>query len=159
MRNLRLWTQAAHVGVARHQPQCLLLAIAANQNGWMRRGKTLWLIPWMFQVVMLAGERALVAMLAAPHAQANLQRLLQHLVAFRLRGIRNAQPVRLLGEIADADAETGATTRENIERRHDLGEQTWMAIGHSGYLGEQPGAPGMRRQIAQRGIRLEHIAI
>src|SRR5215203_5093421 len=73
-----------------------------------------------FEPVVLPLEGPLVAALAAPHPQADLDRLLQHLEALLLRRERYPEPACLFFVVARTDAKPGASLREYIERGHRL---------------------------------------
>src|SRR5215203_6889618 len=86
-----------------------------------------------FEPVVLPLEGPLVAALTAPHPQADLDRLLQHLEALLLRREGYPEPARLFFVVARADAEPGASPGEYIERGHRLcqnGRMTEMYPGN-----------------------------
>src|SRR5215218_3598146 len=70
--------------------------------------------------IVLPLEGTLVAALAAPHPQADLDRLFQHLEALLLRREGYSQPACLFFVVARADAEPGTSLREYVERGHRL---------------------------------------
>src|SRR5215207_6492168 len=70
--------------------------------------------------VVLPAKGTLVAALATPHRQADLDRLLQHLEALLLWRKGDSKTPCLLFVVAGADAEPGASPREHVERGHRL---------------------------------------
>ena len=66
VRKLRSRTQAARIAVTGDEAQCLLLALARDHDRRMGPGQALRHVQRPFQPVMLADERPLVAMFAAP---------------------------------------------------------------------------------------------
>src|SRR5215217_7432395 len=117
-----LWAraEAAGVGVARDQAQGLPLAAASDHDRRVESTQTLWEVQRPLQTVVLALEGAFVATLTAPHLQADLNRLFQHLETLLLRREGNPKPARLLFVVAGADAEPGAAAREHVKCGHRL---------------------------------------
>src|SRR5258708_317844 len=105
LRNLRPGAQRTGVRVARHQPQRLLRAFAGDEDRRVRAAQTLRQIERAIETEVLALEGALVATLAAPHAQADLQRLVEPVEPLRQRRKRDAQPQRFFLVVTAADAE------------------------------------------------------
>jgi hypothetical protein len=75
-------------------------------------------------------EGALVAALAAPHLQADLHRLLQHLESLPLEREGDAESTCLLLVVARADAEPGATAGYDVERGYRLYQDRRVAKVH-----------------------------
>ena len=98
----------------------------------MRAAKALRRVQGAFHPDVLAVERPLVAPLAGPHAQAGLDGLLEQLEALGERRERQAEALGLLRVVPGADAEHRPAAREDVERRHDLGEQAGVAVRHGG---------------------------
>ena len=84
--------QVARLGVAGDEPQRLPLAAAADHDRRMRLGDRLRPVQRSLQLVVLAVEGRLIA---APHLQADLQRLLEPLEALGDGRERDAQAARL----------------------------------------------------------------
>src|SRR5438067_1971315 len=75
-RDLGRGTQVAGVPVAGDQRQRSLLATSRNQDRRMRPTEALGQVQRALEANVLALERSLVALLACPHPQAGLHRLL-----------------------------------------------------------------------------------
>ena len=102
--------------------------------------------------VVLALVRLLVA---APHLQADLQRLLEPLEPLRDRRERDAEPAGLLFVPARPDAEPGPAAGQHVERGDDLGEDARLPVDHPGDQREQRGPsrctrPGSRAWCTPR---------
>src|SRR5712691_8886788 len=100
LRDLRSGAQIASVGVACDQAQGPLLAATCNQNRRVWPCEALWQVERALDAVVLPLERTLVALFAMPHTQADLQHLLQHLVALFQWREGQSRPARLLFVIA-----------------------------------------------------------
>jgi len=72
--------------------------------------------------------------LLAPRLAHDLQRLLEPFEPFRERRERHAQSgvLALVPHRADADAEHCTPARQHVQGRHDLGQQTRVAVGDTG---------------------------
>jgi hypothetical protein len=105
---------------------------------------------------MLALVRRLVP---APHLQADLQRLLQPLEPLRDRRERDAQPAGLLVVPGRPDAEPGPAAGEHVEGGHDLRQDPGMPVHHASHQGDQLGAGRACRQVPERGVGLQHLAL
>ena len=117
--------------------------------------KTLRHVQRPFELVVLARERSLIAALTLPHAQADLDRLLQHLESLRKRWEGNAQTARFLLVPASADAQHRPAAGEDVERGHHLGEKGRMPEVHSGHQRHEPAPPRMGGDDTERGEALE----
>src|SRR5688500_10030513 len=91
-----------------------------------------------FEVVVLARERSLIAVLALPHAEADLDRLLQHLESLRERWKGKTQTARFFLVPAGADAQHRAAAGEHVEGGNHLGEQRGMAEVNPGHQRHEP---------------------
>src|SRR5262245_38929984 len=103
--DLRAGLDIAGICVAGHQAQRLLLAAAGDNYLRVLPSVTLRhlrRIESAFDPIVLAVERLVVPMLAAPHLQADLHRLLQHLEAFRERRVSHPQALRFVREVTRA---------------------------------------------------------
>ena len=96
------------------------------------------------------------AVVVAPHLQADLDRLLEPLEALGRRRERHAEAAVLALVPRRADAELGPAARHDVERRHRLGQQPGMAVGHAGDEQAQPQPLGAAGDEAERGVALEH---
>src|SRR5205823_10685086 len=85
--------EVARLRVAGDHPQRLPLSATADEDRRMRPGQRLRGVQRALELVVPAVERAFVV---APHAQADLQRLLQALEPLGQWGKRNAQAAGLL---------------------------------------------------------------
>src|SRR6266516_3524776 len=81
LRDLRSGLEVAGVSVACDQAQRLLLATTGNQNRRMWPREALRKVERVRDAVVLPLERTLVSLLTMPHAQADLEHLLQPFVA------------------------------------------------------------------------------
>ena len=85
-----------------------------------------------------------------------LERLLEPLEPLRDRIERNSEGEVLTLVPRRADPEHRAPAGEHVERRHDLREQAWVAVGDAG--DEQPERHRLRAagDVAERRVPLEH---
>ena len=105
------------------------------------------------ELVVLAFERPLVV---AAHLVVDGEGLVEALEPLRGRRVRHTERDVLLLEPGGADAERRPTTRQDVERRHGLGQQAGVAVRHAGHeeLQIDPlGEPGSERQ---HRVALEH---
>ncbi len=109
-----------------------------------------------FELVVLAAEGSLVA---PPHLQADLQRLLEPLESLGEGRERDAKAARLLLVPRRADAQPGPTAREHVKRRDDLGQDARVPVDGAGDQGQQPGPGGAGGQVAKRRVGLEHVLL
>src|SRR5260221_12549794 len=123
LRDLRARTQIAGIGVACDQAQGLLLAAAGNQNRRTRTCEALRQVEWTLDAVVLSLERTLIALFALPHAQADLEHLLQPLVALFEWRKGQSRPTRLLFVIASANAKPGTTPGKHIQGHDRIREE------------------------------------
>src|SRR5919112_217906 len=91
-----------------------------------------------FEMVVLARERSLITALALPHAQADLDRLLEHLESLGKRWEGKAQTARFLFIPTSADAQHRPAAREDIERGNHLGENGRRPEVHSSHQRHEP---------------------
>src|SRR5262249_35338062 len=116
--HLRPRWYVARVGIMCNQPQGFLLAATGDHDRRMRSGgapRQLRRIECSLEVEVLAVVGVIVAVFVAPHAQADLYRLLQHLKALCDWRVGHPQPMCLILVVTGADAEPGAPTRQHIE--------------------------------------------
>src|SRR5436305_10373948 len=103
---------------------------------WPR--KALWEVERALDVVVLPLERTLVSLFTMPHPQADLQHLLQPLVALFQWREGQSRPARFLFVIAGSNPEPRSTTREHIQGGHRLRQQDRLPVGgrrrHSDWL-------------------------
>ena len=100
-------------------------------------------------------ERALVAMLARPHPEADLERLLEQVESLGERAEPEAQPGRLVLVVAGPDPEHRPAAGQDIERRDHLGEQAGRPVGRRGRERHQPDPFRPRGQEPESGVGLE----
>ena len=96
------------------------------------------------------------AVVVAPHLSTDLQGLLESLEALTQRGERNAQPVVLPLVPGCANAEHGATFRQDVERGDDLGQETGVPVRNTRYEQTEAHRLGDAGEVAERGVPLEH---
>src|SRR5215831_1759121 len=120
LRDLRSGLQITSIGIACDQAQGLLFATAGYQNRRMWTCEDLRDVEWTLDAVVLSLERTLVALFALPHAQADLEHLLQPLVALFQWREGQSRPTRLLFVITCSNAEPRSTTRQHIQGGHRL---------------------------------------
>jgi hypothetical protein len=108
---------------------------------------------------VLAAIGLIVAVFAAPHAQADLHRLLQHLEALRDWRIGHPQAVCLIGIVARADAKPGAATRQHIQRRYHLGQERWIPEVRRRRQGDQFDTPGAGREVGERRVAFRYLSL
>src|SRR5215211_2353926 len=137
-RYLRAWSEAAGVGVARDQAQCLLLSLAGYHDGRMGSAKTLREVQRAIQSVVLTLEGTFVTMLAAPHPQCYLERLFEYLETLLLRRERYTQPPRLLRVVAGTYAEAGTPAGEHVQGVDGLYQDGRMAEVHPRHHRREP---------------------
>ena len=97
--HVRVAEDVARVRVLRHEAQRLLLAAAADQDGWMRPAERLRAVEQPAGVEGAPVERRFAAVLAAPHLPGDDQRLLELDEALAQRGKWKAERDRLLLKI------------------------------------------------------------
>src|SRR5690606_23349680 len=95
-RQFRGGAQTARIGVASDQGQCPPLAVTRDQDRRVRPGEALRQVERAGELVVLSLVGLLIPRLPAPHAQADLERFLQHVVALALRREWQAEAARLL---------------------------------------------------------------
>src|SRR6059036_1414439 len=105
---------------------------------------------------MLAGVRRLVA---APHLETDLQRLLEAFESLRERRDGDAERARFVLVPGGADPQDRATAGEHVERRDHLREHAGVAIHRSGHHGEDLRPRRVRRDETERGVSLEHLPL
>src|SRR5712692_6798655 len=132
---LRIAEEVAHVGVLGHQLQGPPLAAAADHDRWATGLNGAGEIERFMDPVVAAFE---ARRFLGEHGPANLERLFQPVEPFA--DGRKLIPVAsmLLLVPGGADPEDGATGRHHVEGRDHLGQEGWVAIGHSGHQGAQP---------------------
>src|SRR5919112_6339400 len=108
-----------------------------------------------FEMVVLARERSLIAALALPHVQADLDRLLEHLESLGKRWEGKAQTARFLFIPTSADAQHRPAAGEHVERGNHLGEKGRMPEVHPGYQWHEPAPSRMGGDDAERGEALQ----
>src|SRR5215218_2765600 len=96
----------------------------------MRPAQALREVERTLYLVVLPVKGTLVAALATPHPQAELDRLFQHLKALPLWRKGDSKAPCLLFVVAGADAEPGAPPREHVERGHRLCQDGRMTEMH-----------------------------
>src|SRR5262249_92338 len=121
-RDLWCGAQAARIGVARDQAQGLLLAVSANKDRGMQPTEALGEVERALQLLVLPHEGALVPTLAAPHPQADLERLLKPLEPLGKWGEGDAKPACLILVMTGPDTQPGTAAREHIQRSNCLGQ-------------------------------------
>ena len=94
-------------------------------------------------------------MVALPHAQADLDSLLQQIESLAKRRKRQTKAGRLLGIVACSDAEHGAASREHVEGRHHLGQQAGGPVRDRGGKRKQANATRVGGDEAKRRVRLD----
>ena len=92
----------------------------------------------------------------APHLVADLNRLFEHLEAFRNGREGHAERTVLALVPGGPDAEHGASAGDDVERGHDLCKEARIPIGDPGDHQRQGDALGLPGHKAERGIALEH---
>src|SRR5215207_311634 len=125
----------------------------------MGSAQTLREVERALQAVVLPLEGSLVAALTAPHAQADLDRLLQHLETLPLRREGYPESARLFFVVARADAEPGAALGEDVQRGHRLCQDGRVTEMHPRNHRSEHGplrVGGQKRQgrVALRFVRL-----
>jgi hypothetical protein len=105
---------------------------------------------------VVAFERAVVV---GEHLVHVAQGLFEHFEPLLGGGERKAEPAGLLLVPAGADAEDRAAAREHVERGDGLGEHAGLPVDHAGDHGEQLDALGVRGQVAERRVGLEHVVL
>ena len=90
--DLRARLQIAGIGIACDQPQGLLFATAGNQNRWVRTAEALRQVQQAFDAVVFPLVAPPVSLLSLPHVQADLEHLLQPLVASLSGGNGSPEP-------------------------------------------------------------------
>ena len=98
-------------------------------------------------------------MLAAPHPQGYLYRLLEHLEAHPLRREGDPEPPRLLLVVAGPDAEPGASAREHVERGHRLYEDGRVAEVNARHHRPEPDPLGVGGQERERRVALRLVRL
>src|SRR4029077_7052818 len=83
----------------------------------------LWHVQRAFDSHVLADERLAGALIAFPHAQAGLDRLLQKVKSLAQLWKPQSEAIRFLLVVAGAYAEHRPTTGEDVEGGHHLGQQ------------------------------------
>src|SRR5215212_5155794 len=154
--DLRFRAETAGVGVARNQSQGLPLAVASDHDRRMGSAQALWEVERPLQPVVLPLEGLLVA---APHQQGYLERLLEHLEPrFKWRE-RDAEAARLLFVVAGADAEPCAAPGEHVQRRHHLDEDGGVTEVHPRNHRCEPGRAGVGGQECQGCVALRLVGL
>src|SRR5258708_8480223 len=110
-------------------------------------------------VVVLPLERTLVALLAVTHAEADLEHLLQHLVALFQWREGKSRPACLLFVIAGSDPEPRTTARKNIQCGHRLREQDRLPVGRRRRHGDRLDPPGVDGQESHPPIPRHHLLL
>ena len=108
------------------------------------------------QLVVPPVERAVIA---APHLQADAQRLLQPFEPLRQRREQQAQPACFGLVPGRPDAQHGAPAGQHVQCRDLLGQQSRVPVDHRCHDREQLDPAGLGGQPAQRGISLEHLVL
>src|SRR5205807_678870 len=92
----------------------------------------------------------------AEHGTAHLQSLLEAIEALPRR--RELKPEALvLGVVPGSpDAEDGPGPADDVEGRHNLGDQCRVAVGHAGDEGAELHGAGLCGQRAEKRVPLEH---
>ncbi len=80
----------------------------------------------MIELEVLAGEAHIVA---GEHGPAHLNRLLQHVQADSVGRIVDAERPMLDVVPRPADTQDGPALRDDVQRRHDLGQDARVAVG------------------------------
>src|SRR6266702_1258079 len=111
----------------------------------------------MLDAVVLPLERTRVSLFTMPHAQADLEHLLQPLVALFEWWEGQSRPACLLFVIAGSDAKPCSTTRKHIQGGDRLGEQDGVPVRACRGHGEQLDAAGVGSQVRQGGIARGHL--
>src|SRR6266704_3726398 len=157
--NLRSGLEIAGVGVACDQAQRLLLATTGNQNRRMWPREALRKVERMLDAVVLPLDRTRVSLFTMPHAQADLEHLLQPLVALFEWWERQSRPACLLFVIASSDAKPSSPPRKHIQGGHRLRQQDGVPVGRRRRQGKQLDPTGVSCQVRQGGIAREHLAL
>src|SRR5215203_4314044 len=157
--NLGTGAQAAGVGVAGDQAQGLSLAVACDYDRRVRPAGALRQVQWTLEPVVLSLEGALVSLLAAPHPEGYLERLLQHLEAFFLRREGDAEPRCLLWVVAGADAEAGPPAGEHVQCGNRLDEHGRVTEVYSRHHRRQPYLFGVGRQEGKRRVAFRFVRL
>jgi len=155
-RQVRAGEQVAGLRVLGDEAQRLPLATAANHDRRVRFAQRLWRVQRSFQLEVPAVIGGLVA---APHLQADLQRLLQPLEPLGHRRERDAQPAGLLLVPGRADAQPGPPAGQHVQGGHGLGEDARVPVNGAGHQGQQLGPRGQPGHVPERGVGLEHLSL
>ena len=100
-------------------------------------------------------ERLLVAALAVPHPEADLDGLLEDLEPLAEGRVGEPEADGLLLVVAGADAEHHPAAGQHVEGRHHLGEQAGRPVRGGGRQREEPDALGVRGDEPERRVRLD----
>ena len=96
---------------------------------------------------------------AAPHPQADLERLLQPLEAFPEGREGNSKSAALRLVPGCPDAQPCPAAREHVERGHRLGQDARMAVDDARDHGAQPGPRGLSGQERERAVAFQHLPL
>ena len=143
----------ARVGVPRHQPQRLLLAAAADHDRRPGSAQRRRHAQRLGELVVPPLVRPVVV---APHLLADLQRLLQPLEPLADRHHRHAQAALLPLVPGRADAQPGPAAGQHVQRGDDLRQQPGMPVHHAGDEHPERHPLGLRGDVAERRVRLQH---
>ena len=104
---------------------------------------------------MMALERLLVAALAVPHPEADLDGVLEDLEPLAEGRVGEAQADGLLLVVARADAEHHPAAGQDVEGRDHLGEQAGWPVRGGGRQREEPDTLGVRGDEPERRVGLD----
>src|SRR5215212_2524085 len=121
--------------------------------------QALWEVERALEPVVHSLEGPLIATLTAPHPQANLDRLLEHLEALLERGKGYPQPARLLFVMTGPDAEPDAPAGEHVQGGHRLCQQARVPEVRSRHHRCEFDSAGVCGKERQGRVALELLAL